>query len=105
MATPDRRTAWLVYGTIALAGLIIVFLNFSPQSFSGSQDRQSSNENINREALAKIAPTMSGKAYHRRFESEKQCITCHTQGVMDAKIMPHEPRENCMECHKIKEEA
>ncbi|MBS1271827.1 MAG: hypothetical protein MAGBODY4_00959 [Candidatus Marinimicrobia bacterium] len=101
MASSDRKTAWIVYGTIVVAGLLIVFLNFGTEPLSSSQSR--TEENIDREALAKVAPTMSDKAYHLRYESEDQCITCHTQGVMGAAIMPHDPRENCAECHKVKE--
>lgn len=101
MASSDRKTAWLVYGTIVVAGLIIVFLNFGTERLPSSQDH--SEKNINREALAKVAPTMSNKGYHLRYESEDQCITCHTQGVMGASVMPHEPRERCAECHKVEE--
>lgn len=103
MASTNRRTAWTVYGVIATAGLVVVFLNFSPGQFSKLQsDRR---ENIDREALSKLAPEMPDRAFHRRYKSEDQCITCHTQGVLGAKIMPHEPRENCRECHSIKTEA
>ncbi len=93
------RLRWIVHGTIAVAGLLIVLLNFGPEMLGGSGG--SSEQSIPREQLAKIAPAMTDKAYHRNYESEEQCITCHTQQVLNAPEMPHEPRARCAECHKI----
>lgn len=91
----EQKTKWTVYGTIITAGLIIVVLNFSDQL------RSSGGNQIDRAALAKQAPTMTDKAYHRNFKSFDQCITCHTQQVLGAPLMPHEPRAQCTECHKV----
>ncbi len=91
----EQKTKWIVYGAIVVAGLLIVFLNFSDQWSS------STGEQIDRAALAKQAPTMTNKAYHRNFKSFDQCITCHTQQVLGAPLMPHKPRPRCTECHKV----
>lgn len=96
MATPQQKTRWIVHGVIVAAGLLLVTLNFGPEIFGGG-----SESSIDRAALAKVAPTMTDKAYHRNYRSEDQCITCHTQQVLGAPKMPHEPRARCNECHKI----
>jgi len=93
--SPEQKTKWTVYSVIVIAGLLVVFLNFSNQ-FSSS-----SSEHIDRAALAKKAPKMTNKAYHRNFKSFDQCITCHTQRVLNAPLMPHEPRAQCTDCHKV----
>ncbi|MEJ2050505.1 MAG: hypothetical protein P8Y60_11835 [Calditrichota bacterium] len=95
MATPQQKTRWVVRGAIVFAGLLLVIFNFGPEIFGGGQN------SIDRAALAKVAPTMTDKAYHRNYRSEDQCITCHTQQVLGAPLMPHEPRARCNECHKI----
>lgn len=99
MVTSEESIRWLVHGIIFVAALTIVIFNFGPSMFAGGGESQ--NEQLDREALAKIAPAMTGKAYHRNYESENQCITCHTQQVLGAPDMPHEPRVRCGECHKI----
>jgi len=86
-----------VHTTIFVAVLIIVLLTFGTSSFSGNQESA-----IDREALAEQAPGMTDKAFHKNFQSEDQCITCHTQQVLGAPLMAHEPRARCMECHQIK---
>lgn len=95
-----RKTAFVVYGSIALAALIIVFVNFDFDSNSGATAGPS-DSSVDREALAQVAPAMSDKAFHRNYESESQCVTCHTQQVMGAPDMPHDPRERCEECHQV----
>jgi len=91
----EQKTRWMVYGTIIIAGLIIVFFNFSDQLGNSGSNQ------IDRETLAKTAQTMTDKAYHRNFKSFDQCITCHTQQVLGAPLMPHEPRAQCTDCHKV----
>jgi len=98
MASKQQKTQWIVHGTIAMVALIIVLVNFGPNLFSSGQ---SSQENIDREVLAQQAPTMTDTAFHRNFESEQQCITCHTQQVLNAPLIPHEPRERCIDCHQV----
>ncbi|HKJ69325.1 MAG TPA: hypothetical protein VKA68_15300 [bacterium] len=98
MSSAQQKTRWIVHGAIVLAGIIIVAANFGTEIFSVGGGQQ---ETIDREALAKVAPAMTDRAYHRNYESEQQCITCHTQQVLNAPQIPHEPRARCAECHQI----
>jgi len=96
LATAQQKTRWMVRSVIVVAGFLVVMFYYGPQIFGGG-----AGEGIDRAALAKVAPAMTDKAYHRNYRSEDQCITCHTQQVLGAPRMPHEPRARCSECHKI----
>lgn len=96
----QRKKTIIVYSTIVLAGFAVVFLNFDFAS-NITSGRSESSAGVNREALSKVAPAMTDRAFHQNYKSQDQCITCHTQQVMGAPNMPHEPRERCEECHQI----
>jgi cytochrome c5 len=97
LASSVNTIRWAVHATIFFAVLIIVLLTFGISNFAGNQESA-----IDREALAKQAPGMTDKPFHKNFQSEDQCITCHTQQVLGAPLMAHEPRARCTECHQIK---
>ena len=88
---------------IVIAGVLVVYINFGDQLTTKTPAPNS--QNIDRAALAKIAPKLSNKGYHTNFKSEQQCITCHTTPSLEQQLgapqMPHEPRERCTECHKV----
>ena len=90
------RTALVVLSLIA--GLALVLLVYGPDMFRGGTDGRGAADN---------PPSLSPLPFHQEFVSEEVCLNCHAQGKelpmfdLVAQGMPHDPRENCVECHPL----
>jgi len=90
--------------TIA-AGLILVILIWISQGVSVQESA------ANKMVDGKIPPELSSMPMHMRFIDEATCLICHEQEkelklqgeTLIAGKMPHEFREDCIQCHVLPE--
>ena len=98
----------LIYVLVLIAGIIIIWKIYSEQTVRFSFN---SIEEIEDDPLiivgGKVAPKLKKIMEHNEYIDEKTCLKCHLNekeidfesGLVLAKKMPHEYRENCVSCH------
>lgn len=51
----------------------------------------------------KKAPYIPKDAPHHTLTSQEECVPCHAPGKQSPLNPTHPPKEQCFECHKIRE--
>ncbi len=88
----------LLYLICIIGGLLLVLMIYFPIGSS-----------LERSVDADDAQDLSAIPFHQSFIDEQTCMSCHREArqinlkgeIMESMVMPHEPREICIDCHRL----
>ena len=97
----------LVYGLVVVAGLMLTWLIYADQGVVETVAETVVEEEPLILVDGKVPPKLSNFPAHMQYLDESTCLKCHAMeremnfgsGLVVAKKMAHEFRENCVSCH------